>query len=669
MKKISIAVIIAIIASTSLLSFEAVGVGGPTTSANAQKISDLTPFTGALDDSDVFPIVDVSDTSMSASGTTKKVTTLQVTESVLQGTVVKTLTQLDAAIAAAPSGIYLAADITLDGSKTIPSGTVFQQQPGSVITTHTSVAGGGSAWTVHAGSVYKKDAAINEPSFLWDLTTGTPVALTEVAGSADIDAAGKWAWEGGYLYVRTTGSVDPDTLGADILQVGYVLSIGTDGVHGEVQRFNSYPGEIYFSNAAQSYVDWFGSNSVPGTSDMTVAANTTFKCNSGEALFGTNTYLISGRLQIGSTTMPMVIGRGLKSTIIKSTYAGDTFHIGAEPGSTASGVIAGGGIENIQIRLYNSAGVGVRLLQTTETKIFNVLIVNYTTRPNTQVGIVIDGGGGSSYFNEFSNINIVGPNVGCDFVSSGAGMVTSNTFVNLSTMTYTDNTDGIGIRFNGNNGLDSIFIGGNSESCKTGIAMATGVWATDRTQGTTWVGRRFEAQSICDIDWGNGGHRNAFYGYGNYGNNSTPGYSASLNYDNTRENLFPSVAHDDEGTWTPAFASTGATITHTSQIGYYKRTGKIVVASGTIVASAADTVTNPIQITGFPFAAKNITGLYQAGNIAYSQRSAEILTILMAYNTTIGQLYFDGNQAATPTTLGINGASGETDFTIVYIID
>lgn len=354
----------------------------------------------------------------------------------------------------------------------------------------------------------------------------------------------------------------------------------------------------------------------------------------------TGTYLVSSRLQIGPTNMNVLYGDGIK-TVIKSTCAGDTFHIGATPGSTNAGIISGGGIEDLLIQLYGTAAIGIRMLQTSMTSIRNVQVYSYAARPNTQVGILIDAGGGSSFFNQFINCNCQGVDVGYKFTASGVGQGTSSTFINCSALTYTDNTNGHGYEFVGNNGLDSIFVGGNLEACKKGIKMDTGTWAVTRTQGTSWLGIRFEANSLCDIDWGNGGFRNSFFGYGNYANNGTPGFNPSLNWNNARENVifygggvagsirpqngiqFPAVQASssdanclddyEEGTFTPAWSSSGATFTYDSRYGQYTKVGNKVTFTAWIdVATATGTLTNALSLTGLPFTSLNTTYGYSS---------------------------------------------------------
>lgn len=154
---------------------------------------------------------------------------------------------------------------TLTANLTIPAGVEYAPLLGAIVTPHYSIAGGGSNWTVHSGSVYVSTANYNEIEFLRE--SGT--ALTEVAGAADIDAAGKWAWEGNKIYVRTTGSVDPDTLGAGLLVAGHILTFAT-GSHLEDnggQMFSAAAGEVV--GLFMATPEMFGAIADSGTTDNT----------------------------------------------------------------------------------------------------------------------------------------------------------------------------------------------------------------------------------------------------------------------------------------------------------------------------------------------------------------------------------------------------------------
>jgi len=118
--------------------------------SNAQKISDLPNFTGVVSDSDLFPMVDVSDTGISSSGTTKKITALNSKAwlksyfdtlylSSFDYAPVDTEAELAAAIAASTPVILARANITLTGNHTLAIGQTYSALPGAIITTNGNV--------------------------------------------------------------------------------------------------------------------------------------------------------------------------------------------------------------------------------------------------------------------------------------------------------------------------------------------------------------------------------------------------------------------------------------------------------------------------------------------------------------------------------------------------
>ena len=394
-----------------------------------------------------------------------------------------------------------------------------------------------------------------------------------------------------------------------------------------------------------------------GVSDSTAAIQAAINAGKGSVFIPAGTYAINDTIQVGNQ---LVYGQGI-DTKIESSATGVAFNIGKTAPTT--GISTGGCVCNMSLEIKTSAGIGIRLLQTQNAYVENVYIYSDVARPHTAIGVQLDGGNVSGYFNYIKNVNCVGVDVGYIHTSTGSGFLTSNTFVDCSALCYTNNTNSIGHAFNGNNGLDSIFIGGNLESCKKGIRMATDAnWAAARTQGTSWFGQRFEANSVCDIDWGNGGYRNSFYGYGNYGNSSVPGFNASLNYDAVKENLIGGSAN---GSWTPALSSTGATFSYTTQAGYFSFAGNLLTVTCTIVASATGTLTNPLSITGLPFTSK--AGVAQSGVVGYCQGASNTVTAYLPSASTSVQLYENGSTNLTPNAIGMSG-SREIDFTITYLI-
>lgn len=127
----------------------------------------------------------------------------------------------------------------------------------------------------------------------------------------------------------------------------------------------------------------------------------------------------------------------------------------------------------------------------------------------------------------------------------------------------------------------------------------------------------------------------------------------------------------EEGTWTPAYSSTGATFSYTSQTGSYVKIGKQVTCTFNIVTSnATGTITNTLAITGFPYTSANLSNFdYQSGVIGYSQRGGKVTAIILVNNNTIAFLCVDGSTYLTPTTAGLNtgGSNNEITGSITYI--
>lgn len=477
-------------------------------------------------------------------------------------------------------------------------------------------------------------------------------------GEYDIRQSG-----GGIVAPFTWGDVGIGIIGGVPSSTYAALPTPSAGTVGELYRVTDTTRGMWYSqldqwvafNAQVANVHDFGAVG-DGVTDDTAAIQAALAAAESVYL-PQGTYLITDRLMVGVKTLA---GAGKYKTTIKANYSGTAVQLGAA--SVTSGITVGGKLADFALTMVHTSGTGIKLQNSSEAFVSNIAIQSLAARPNTQIGFVIDGGNGSAFFNTCINMNVQGTDQGYRFVSTGSGLVTSSVFVNCSALTYTDNTNSYGINFVDANGLDCVFIGGNLEACKKGIQMGT---TGGGTHGTSWFGMRFEAQSVCDIDWGVGALRNSFYGYGNYGNNSTMGYTPSLNYDPTRFNLIQGYA---SGTWTPTFVSTGATFTYTKQAGSYTINGNVVTAVCTIAASAAGTVTNPISIAGLPIAASSVADLVQSGVVGYSQRATKTTTAYVNGSATSLVLVQDGNSFATPTSLGINGTNGETYLTITYTI-
>lgn len=74
----------------------------------------------------------------------------------------------------------------------------------------------------------------------------------------------------------------------------------------------------------------------------------------------------------------------------------------------------------------------------------------------------------------------------------------------------------------------------------------------------------------------------------------------------------------EEGTWTPALASSGASFSHTVQVGTYVKVGQLVYAQANVTASATGTLTNVLSMTGFPFTPDGTSNATVGAFVAYT---------------------------------------------------
>lgn len=124
------------------------------------------------------------------------------------------------------------------------------------------------------------------------------------------------------------------------------------------------------------------------------------------------------------------------------------------------------------------------------------------------------------------------------------------------------------------------------------------------------------------------------------------------------------LADYEEGTWTPAFTSTGATFAYTSQAGTYIKIGKLVYASFQLGmgSGASGTVTNAVLLTGLPFTAAEYGGLNNAWqNLSLVPTGLAITTSIYLYGQgTVTQL--------TPTTSGLTTAGRNFAGVMIYSV-
>ena len=99
----------------------------------------------------------------------------------------------------------------------------------------------------------------------------------------------------------------------------------------------------------------------------------------------------------------------------------------------------------------------------------------------------------------------------------------------------------------------------------------------------------------------------------------------------------------DEGTFTPSFTSSGATITHAQQRGIYTKVGRLVTVSVYIqVSSVTGTLTNPVTITGLPFATVTTPEYGFSAAVGVHQFTSLTPSMFMAANSTTILIYVSG---------------------------
>ena len=98
------------------------------------------------------------------------------------------------------------------------------------------------------------------------------------------------------------------------------------------------------------------------------------------------------------------------------------------------------------------------------------------------------------------------------------------------------------------------------------------------------------------------------------------------------------LADYEDGTWTPAYSSTGATFGYTQQFGSYVKIGQLVYAQFYLNVTASGTTTNQVTISGLPFTSTSVNTPYEQGFGG-------------AWSTNIQAIAFTINPGATTVTL------------------
>jgi hypothetical protein len=107
------------------------------------------------------------------------------------------------------------------------------------------------------------------------------------------------------------------------------------------------------------------------------------------------------------------------------------------------------------------------------------------------------------------------------------------------------------------------------------------------------------------------------------------------------------LADYEEGTWTPAYSSTGATFTYAQQYGSYVKVGKLIYAQFYLNVTAAGVITNGATLTGLPYTSTSVNTPFEQG--FGGAWSSNVLAIAFTVNpgATTVTLY---RQNVTPAT-------------------
>lgn len=220
-----------------------------------------------------------------------------------------------------------------------------------------------------------------------------------------------------------------------------------------------------------------------GTTDDTAAiqaALNTAAVSGAVVLFPAGTYITSGSLLVAANVA--VRGDGMAS-IVKYAGTGWAFIGGGTGGSLSYGVA----IRDLRILLSNAAGSGITLRGTAAAMLSNLSIERtVVSSSSTGTGIFLDGSNAATIFTRMDRINVQHVKYGYREGTTGSQVSTSVTATACDALTDTM-AGSVGFRIDVGSGGGSTYIGGNAESCETGVQTAAA--------NTSFIGMRFEANT------------------------------------------------------------------------------------------------------------------------------------------------------------------------------
>ena len=177
-------------------------------------------------------------------------------------------------------------------------------------------------------------------------------------------------------------------------------------------------------------------------------------------------------------------------------YRGSNFAIIA--GSADSVDLSYGiALDGLNLILLSDDAKGIKLVGTAGAALRDAYIEGHLGKlTRTNVGVCLDGGTAACIFTELSNVTCNHMTTGLLVTSPKGGMVTTLTAVGFRSLgdTIYGVTDSVGIDIKMGNGNGFVFIGGNLESCATGIRIDNP--AGEGCGSIMFNGMRFESNTL-----------------------------------------------------------------------------------------------------------------------------------------------------------------------------
>lgn len=119
----------------------------------------------------------------------------------------------------------------------------------------------------------------------------------------------------------------------------------------------------------------------------------------------------------------------------------------------------------------------------------------------------------------------------------------------------------------------------------------------------------------------------------------------------------------EEGTWTPVIGGSGGTSgqAYSSQVGWYIKIGKLVVAGFSATLSTEGTITGSVEIQGLPFTVQNTTAFFGQGAVEFASLATNWISLIARATPNTTTAVIVGTQAA--------GANNQTTLSATDIND